>query len=188
MRIASHLDHVALLVQSVDAAARNARPLGEPQARQEFPEEGTAEIYIGASTDTSRLLLMEPIQAGSYRRALEKRGPGLHHLGLLVPDVEAYVAALAGSGWMLLPQSLATVKKTRTAWLARPGTGFLVEAHERPVPEAKTPLLCRLELPHSVATPRLVESLGCGTLFPVNAAGALLSTPQITLQLKEIIK
>ncbi len=188
MRIASHLDHVALLVQSVDAAARNARPLGEPQARQEFPEEGTAEIYVGAAMDTSRLLLMEPIQAGSYQRALEKRGPGLHHLGLLVPDVEAYAAALAGSGWMLLPQSLATVKRTRTAWFARPGTGFLVEAHERPVPKDKTPLLRRLELPHSTATPRLVEALGCAALFPVNSAGALLSTLHVSLQLKEITK
>lgn len=48
---------------------------------EKWEGEGTLEIYIEREKGNS-LLLMEPIRAGAYQHALEKRGPGLHHLAI----------------------------------------------------------------------------------------------------------
>ncbi len=186
MRIASHLDHVTLLVASVTNAAARVKAVGEAQPLDEFPADGTKEIYVGRPEETARLLLVEPMGDGSYRRALDRRGPGLHHVGLLVDDVEDYVAGLAGTGWFLLPQSLASLKSHRTAWLARPGTKCLVEVHERPAPKERKPLITTFELPPNLVAPALVEALGCPALVSSKAAKAVLSGAVFRIQLNEI--
>lgn len=186
MRIASHLDHVTLLVSSVNEAAGRARTVGEAQPLDEFPADGTREIYVGRPDRTARLLLVEPLGDGSYQQALNERGPGLHHLGLLVDDVEAYASGLAGTGWFLLPQSLATVKNQRTAWFARPGTKCLVEVHERAAPADKKPLVTCLEVPPGLVAPALLEALGCPALSPVKSARAALTGADFRIQLDEI--
>lgn len=131
------LDHVALLVAHLDPAR------GEAQV---FPGEGTRELYVG------QLLLIEAIAPGPYQRALERRGPGLHHVAIAVDQLEPYIASLAGTGWYLLPQSLATIAQSRTAWLARPGA-CLIEVMEGP-PRPGT--ITRVEIP---GPPDLFERL-----------------------------
>lgn len=74
---------------------------------------------------------MEPIADGAYRRAMEKRGPGLHHIAIDVLDLEAYISYLSGTGWLLHPRSIETLKATRTVYLARPGIPMLIEVQER---------------------------------------------------------
>lgn len=186
MQLASHLDHVALLVRSTRMAAERVAHFGEPQEYEEFPDEGTGEIYVGHSHQTARLLLVEPVAAGPYLRALEKRGPGLHHIGLLVADVRAYVQALSGTGWYLHPKSLGTVERQSTAWLTRPGVGFLVEAHERMPPSGVTPLIKRLSLPDSVCSAAMIQALGCPSLASSAGPGAALQTPAGDTQLIDI--
>ena len=126
--VAAVVDHVALLVGSVEAARDRVAGLGIPAGPiEEFPGEGTRECYMGDPTLSGRLLLMQSGGPGPYDRAFRARGRGLHHLGLAVPDLDAYVAGLAGSGWFLLPQSLRTIRDTQTAWLARSGVPTLLE-------------------------------------------------------------
>ena len=77
---------------------------------------------------------MEPIDPegmGAYARALRKRGPGLHHLGIDVTGLDLALRTLESSGWLLHPRSIETIRKTRTAWLARPGVPMLIELQER---------------------------------------------------------
>jgi methylmalonyl-CoA epimerase len=51
----------------------------------------------------SRIELLEPSDADSpIAKFLEKRGPGLHHLALRVPDLNAVVERLRASGARLL--------------------------------------------------------------------------------------
>jgi hypothetical protein len=96
---------------------------------EEFPGEGTREVYVGADGQAARILLLQPLGTeGPYARALAKRGPGLHHLAFHVPCVKAFAAERPG--WLMLPQSLETYKACKTVWLARPGVGTLVEVHE----------------------------------------------------------
>jgi methylmalonyl-CoA epimerase len=50
-----------------------------------------------------RLELLEPSEPGStMAKFLEKRGPGLHHIALKVPDLHAAVERLRASGAKLL--------------------------------------------------------------------------------------
>lgn len=123
--------HVAILVPSVRKAAEYLRQFDfQIGPEEDWDGEGTREIYIEKDKNNS-LLLMEPIKAGAYQRALEKRGPGLHHLAIDVLNLEEFIESLSGSGWLLHPVSLKTIKQSKTAYLARPGFPALIEVQER---------------------------------------------------------
>lgn len=123
-------NHVAILVPSVKKAAHY---LGQFRFQigieEQFHGEGTREIYIESGLGNS-LLLMEPLEHGPYRRAMEKRGPGLHHIAIDVLDLNSYIESLSGTGWLLHPMSLKTIAQSKTAYLARPGFPALIEVHE----------------------------------------------------------
>lgn len=128
----SFLSHVAVLVDSLESVIDKG--LFEPSITGEiecFPSEGTRECYIGSPDELGRLLLIQPNGDGPYRRAMEKRGPGLHHIALEVSDIEQFVRQLSGSGWYLHPMSLDYFKSTRQVFLARPGASALIEVQEQ---------------------------------------------------------
>lgn len=137
-------DHVALVVRRLEPVLDRLKELElEAGPIEAFPSEGTREVYLG--TGAARLLLMEPTRAeGPYARALAKRGPGLHHVALKVPDLAHFLGGVRG--WLLVPAGLGELARTRTAWLARPGVGTLLEVHEAE-PSEGTPVVERIELP-----------------------------------------
>ena len=123
--------HVAILVPSVRKAADHLRQFDFQIGKEEdWDGEGTREIYVEKDKANS-LLLMEPIKPGAYRRALDKRGPGLHHLAIDVLNLDSYIESLAGSGWLLHPMSIKMMKQSQTAYLARPGFPGLIEVQGR---------------------------------------------------------
>jgi hypothetical protein len=123
--------HVAVLVPSVRKAADYLQQFNFQIGKEEvWDGEGTKEIYVERDKGNS-LLLMEPIKPGAYQRALEKRGPGVHHLAIDVLNLESYIDSLAGSGWLLHPISIKTMKQSQTVYLARPGFPGLIEVQER---------------------------------------------------------
>lgn len=62
------------------------------------PADYAAHLSIGYLRDT-QIELIEPIRGESpYTEFLDSKGPGLHHLAFDVPDFDASVAALSGSG------------------------------------------------------------------------------------------
>lgn len=122
---------MALLVRSARKAAAVCEPWGwELGPVEDFPSEGTREIYVGPPGSDGLLLLMEALGPGPYRRAREKRGPGLHHVAVNVPSIDDFVASLAGTGWLLHPASLRTLAQRKTVYLARPGLAALVEVQQ----------------------------------------------------------
>lgn len=125
------LNHVAILVTSLEnVTERLVKNDLSPGPIEEWESEGTREVYFGKPGECGRLLLMQPLQHGPYQRALEKRGPGLHHLGIDVQHLDEFVDSLSGSGWYLHPHSVKSMRQSRTAWLARPGVALLIEVHE----------------------------------------------------------
>lgn len=128
-------NHVAILVPSVNKALKFLSKFNfEIGQINEFESEGTREVYVGGNCSNT-LLLMEAIKDGPYKRALEKRGPGLHHLAIDVENLENFISKISGSGWLLHPMSLQTIKNSKTVYLARPGFPALIEVQEKSEPQ-----------------------------------------------------
>ena len=123
------LDHVALLVEDLDRSLAALQEIDlEAESVNEYPGEGTREAYVGDTSCSGRLLLIEAISDGPYRRALLKRGPGLHHIALRCSNHQECAHALGQEyGWLLHHHTLESFTACNTIWLARPGMPLLVE-------------------------------------------------------------
>jgi methylmalonyl-CoA/ethylmalonyl-CoA epimerase len=99
------LDHVAILVADLDDAVRLYREAyGLPAPEIEVvPTEKVRVAIFGHGA--GRIELVSPTGPDSpMAKALEKRGEGLHHVCLEVPDVEKVMAALRARGAPLLDE------------------------------------------------------------------------------------
>jgi hypothetical protein len=125
-----YIDHVAILVTSIEEFGKRLPQWLHPQEIEEFEAEGTREQYVlPESSYSGALLLMQPNGEGPYQRAMQKRGPGLHHICIKVKKLSEYLSSIAQSGFLLHPYSLESMKRG-TAYLCRPGIGFLLEVEE----------------------------------------------------------
>lgn len=184
MILNSRPSHVAILVHSVQRAAEYLRPFGFQIGPEEIWDgEGTKEIYIERDKANS-LLLMEPIKPGAYQRALDKRGPGLHHLAIDVLNLEEDIASLARSGWLLHPTSLKTIAHSRTAYLARPGFPALIEVQEREELGDEKFFVEHLSLQTEISAGKLLQAVGLESMVATTSSPTelVLSGQRIMLQ------
>ena len=98
------IDHLGIAVPDLAQAAEAYRKLGfSVESTQEVPTEKVRIAFLPIGE--SRLELLEPTEPSStIARFLEKRS-GLHHVCLLVEDIEASLAALKAAGVPLIDQS-----------------------------------------------------------------------------------
>ena len=96
------LDHVGIAVASLDEGLAFYRALGlELAGTEEVPSQKVrvAVLPVGET----RFELLEPTAPDSPIAVhLDKRGPGLHHLCVRVPDIRAAMRDLAAQGFRLL--------------------------------------------------------------------------------------
>lgn len=123
------LDHIAVLTADLQRQSDALPAFCRKGAIESFPKEGTQEQYVALTKHSPKLLLLQPIAAGPYARALKKRGPGLHHLGVKTPSIQALVPQLCEQGLLLHPISIQTLAQG-VVWLCRPGMTFLIEVSE----------------------------------------------------------
>ena len=97
------IDHLGIAVRDLEEAVRTYRTLGfEVESVHEVPTEKVRAAFLPVGE--SRLELLEPTEPGSVlARFLEKRS-GLHHVCLLVEDIEASLAALKAAGVALIDE------------------------------------------------------------------------------------
>ena len=100
-----NIDHVAIAVHDLDAALADLREQygAEPVSRETVESQGVEEamIAIGGSS----LQILQPLTAESpVGRFLGKRGEGLHHVAFAVPDIDAALEHLAGTGTRVIDQ------------------------------------------------------------------------------------
>ena len=75
-------------------------------------------------TADSRIELLEPAASDSpISKFLEKRGPGLHHIALRVPDLDSAIARLRESGARLLNEPRAGAGGHRYVFVHPASTG-----------------------------------------------------------------
>jgi methylmalonyl-CoA epimerase len=97
------IDHLGIAVASIDEALRfYQEQLGMTLLGRETVKHERVHVALLAAGG-SRLELLEPTEPESaVGKFLAKRGPGLHHLALLVPDLAAHAARLEAGGARLL--------------------------------------------------------------------------------------
>jgi methylmalonyl-CoA/ethylmalonyl-CoA epimerase len=98
------LDHIGIAVESIDENIEFYKALGlEVEGYDEVPEQGVRVAFLPVGD--SRLELLEPTGPNTpIARHLERRGPGLHHVCLRVPDIRAAMVRLADQGHTLLSE------------------------------------------------------------------------------------
>jgi LAO/AO transport system kinase len=96
------IDHLGIAVNSLQEAEAFYESLGlEVTHHESIPAEKVNVALL--PTGDSRIELLEPAAPDSpISKFLEKRGPGLHHVALRVPDLRAAVTRLRESGARLL--------------------------------------------------------------------------------------
>ncbi len=97
------IDHVGIAVESLEQALPfYETQLGMEAAVREIVEhEGVSVAMLPAGA--ARIELLEPLSGDStIARFLAKRGPGLHHIALRVPDLPGVIARLEKAGARLL--------------------------------------------------------------------------------------
>ena len=98
------LDHIGIAVDSIHERIEFYKALGlEVEGYDEVPEQGVRVAFVPVGD--SRLELLEPTGPNTpIARHLERRGPGLHHVCLRVPDIRAAMVRLADQGHTLLSE------------------------------------------------------------------------------------
>ena len=100
------LDHIGIAVKSLDAAKAIYEKLGMPVSKEETVESEQARLVMVPVGDT-RLELLEPLSDDSViGKFISKRGEGLHHVSLRVPDLSAAVAKLQQEGMRLVSDEI----------------------------------------------------------------------------------
>lgn len=99
------IDHIGIATNALEDAAKNwLDGLGlEPAHTEEVSEQGVRVTMLPIG-DTN-IELLEPLTEDSpVGRFLKKRGPGIHHIAVAVPDIEAALANLKEKGARLIDE------------------------------------------------------------------------------------
>jgi methylmalonyl-CoA epimerase len=96
------IDHLGIAVPDLTAATQFYESLGLAVSFRETV--ATEKVHVAMLlAGESRIELLQPVAGDSpISKFLEKRGPGLHHVALKVPDLAAAVERLRASGARLL--------------------------------------------------------------------------------------
>ena len=130
------IDHVAIIVRDLDQALLFYRDtLGIfPSALKEVPSEQVRIAFLPmGGPEGSEIELIQPTTPdSSLARFLEKRGEGLHHICLEVPDIDAALQEMRGKGAAVLDQQPRIAAEGRAIFLHPRGTnGVLLELIEK---------------------------------------------------------
>lgn len=92
------IDHLGIAVKSLKQARSFYEQLGLQVAEEEMVEHEKVKVAM-IPVGESRIELLEPTSSDSViAKFLEKRGEGLHHVALHVPDLSHAVETLKASG------------------------------------------------------------------------------------------
>lgn len=100
------LDHVGIAVKSLNSAQAIYQLLGlSVSDKEEIAAEKVRVVMVPVGQ--TRLELLEPTSEDSViAKFIAKRGEGLHHISLRVPDLEAAVASLTEKGVRLVSDQI----------------------------------------------------------------------------------
>ena len=137
------IDHVALLVPDLDEAmALYSERFGVAFTFRERNDDGGFEV-AGFEVGDAHIELLAPTRSDSViSGALERRGPGIHHIGLEVEDLDARLAELQATGVRLTSDTSRRGSGGSRIVFIHPKDmlGSMLELVELPPPTAAGPL------------------------------------------------
>ncbi len=100
------IDHLGIAVKSLNAAKAIYQKLGMTISPEELVEAEQVRVVM-VPVGEARLELLEPTSENSViAKFIAKRGEGLHHVSLRVPDLTAAVARLKKDGVRLVSEEI----------------------------------------------------------------------------------
>ncbi|HEX7285780.1 MAG TPA: methylmalonyl-CoA epimerase [Candidatus Angelobacter sp.] len=100
------IDHLGIAVKSLKEARKFYEQLGLAVGREEVVAQEKVKVAM-ISLGESRIELLEPTgEDSTVAKFLAKRGEGLHHVALHVPDLAAAVEKLKASGARLISEKI----------------------------------------------------------------------------------
>jgi LAO/AO transport system kinase len=100
------IDHIGIAVKSLVSAKAIYEKLGLNISQEELVEAEQVRVVM-VPLGESRLELLEPVSENSViAKFITKRGEGLHHVSLRVPDLDAAVALLTKDGVRLVSSKI----------------------------------------------------------------------------------
>lgn len=129
------IDHIALVVEDIDAALsfwRDALGL-ELDQLQDVPRENSAIAFLPVGG--SEIELVQPTSDDSgVAKFLKKRGPGMHHICLEVDDITGMLDQLRAKGVQLIHEEPITGAGGKKYAFIHPKAAFgaLIELYELP--------------------------------------------------------
>jgi methylmalonyl-CoA epimerase len=100
------IDHLGIAVKSLTAAKAIYEKLGLSVSSEETVEAEQVRLVM-VRVGESRLELLEPTSENStIAKFIAKRGEGLHHVSLCVPDLRTAVARLKKNGVRLVSEDI----------------------------------------------------------------------------------
>ena len=131
------LDHIGIAVESIDSGLAIYRALGiEVEGVEEVEDQKVRVAFLPVGD--SRIELLEPTDdASQIARHLERRGAGLHHICLRVPDIRAAMAKLSEEGYRLLSEEPLRGAHDCLVCFVHPKSagGVLIEISQRRAPD-----------------------------------------------------
>ena len=97
------IGHVGILVKNLDEAVNlycGLLDLDKPREFKEWPSEGMKHAMLQVGNQTFEV--MEPYPGSPLAKFLEQNGEGVHHINLVVSDIESLVNSLKAKGATLI--------------------------------------------------------------------------------------
>lgn len=99
------IDHIAIAVDDLDQAIETyASVLGLQASEREFVAAYDVEIATLRVGDMAIELIEGKTAESPIRKFIERRGPGLHHVGFVVTDIEKALSHLRAEGVALIDE------------------------------------------------------------------------------------
>jgi len=125
----ARLDHIGIAVQSIAAARKFYEALGLKVAAEELIEHEQVKTAMLPLGDTRLELLEATAETSAIAKFIAKRGEGLHHIALRVPDVDAVFTRMQSDSLRLASDSVRVGAGGHRYFFVHPASagGVLVE-------------------------------------------------------------